>query len=122
MRNFVIRLLVNAFALSAAAWLIDGIRLSEDFGDILIVALIFGVLNALLKPILLFLSIPFIVVTLGFFALVVNGGMLLLTARLSDSLVVDGLGSAMLGAIVISIVTMILGGALDDEKKGKSKR
>ncbi|MEM7415167.1 MAG: phage holin family protein [Gemmatimonadota bacterium] len=122
MRNFVIRLLMNAFALSAAAWLIDGIRLSEDFGDILIVALIFGVLNALLKPILLFLSIPFIVVTLGFFALVVNGGMLLLTARLSDSLVVDGLGSAILGAIVISIVTMILGGALDDEKKSKSKR
>lgn len=122
MRNFVIRLLVNAFALSAAAWLIDGIRLSEDFGDILIVALIFGVLNAVLKPILLFLSLPFILVTLGFFALVVNGGMLLLTARLSDSLMVDGLGSAMLGAIVISVVTMILGGALDDEKKEKRRR
>ena len=56
MRNFVIRLLVNAFALSAAAWLIDGIQLSEAFGDILIVALIFGLLNAVLKPILMFLS------------------------------------------------------------------
>lgn len=121
MKNFLIRLLVNAFALSAAAWMIDGVQLSEDFGDILWVALIFGLLNAVLKPIVMFLSLPFLLVTLGLFALVVNGGMLLLTARLSDSLAVDGLGSAVLGAIVISIVTMILGGVLDDGD-GKKKR
>jgi len=116
MRNFVIRLLVNALALSAAAWLVGGIQLSDDYGKILIVALIFGLLNAVLKPILMLLSLPFILVTLGIFALVVNGAMLLITARLTDYLAVDGLGAAVMGSIVISIVTMVLGGVLEDEK------
>jgi len=57
MKNFVIRLFVNALALSAAAWLIDGIQLSGDFADVLWVALLFGLLNALLKPLLLFFSL-----------------------------------------------------------------
>lgn len=117
MRNFVIRLLINALALSAAGWLVGGISLTGGYGDILFVALVFGLLNAVLKPILMFFSIPFIVLTLGIFALVVNGAMLLITARLTDSLAVDGLGAAMLGSIVISIVTMILGGVLEDEKR-----
>ena len=119
MRNFVIRVLVNSVALSAAAWAIDGIVLSGGYGDVLVVALIFGLLNALLKPILVFFSIPFILLTLGLFALVVNGTMLVLTARLTENLAVAGFGSAILGSIVISIVTMILGGALEDGEKKK---
>lgn len=119
MRNFVIRLLVNALALSAAAWLIDGIQLSGGYGDVLVVALVFGILNAILKPILVFFSLPFIVLTLGFFALVVNGALLLLTARLSENLAVSGLGAAILGSIVISLVTMFLGGVLKDDEKGE---
>jgi putative membrane protein len=115
MRNFIIRLLINGLALSAAAWLIGGVQLSADFGDILLVALIFGLLNAILKPVLIFFSFPFIVVTLGIFALIVNGALLLITARLTDHLVVDGLGAAVLGSIIISIVTMILGGVLRDD-------
>ena len=114
MRNFVIRLLINALALSAAAWLVGGIHLSDDYGSILFVALIFGLLNAVLKPILMFFSIPFILLTLGIFALVVNGAMLLITAGLTSALDVDGLGAAVLGSIVISIVTMALGGVLKD--------
>jgi len=114
MRNFLIRLLVNAAALSAAAWVVGGIQLTGGFGDVLIVALVFGVLNAVLKPVLVFFSIPFIIVTLGFFALVVNGALLLITASLTDHLTVAGLGSAMLGSIVISLVTMFLGRALED--------
>lgn len=114
MRNLLIRLLVNALALSAAAWLIDGIQLTGGFDDVLLVALVFGVLNAILKPILIFFSLPFIIVTLGFFALVVNGVLLLVTARLTDHLAVSGLGSAMFGSIVISLVTMFLGSALRD--------
>ena len=55
-----------------AAWLFDGIELSGDVLDVLLVALVFGLLNAVLKPILLFFSIPLLIVTLGFFALVVN--------------------------------------------------
>jgi len=115
MRNFIIRLLVNALALWAAATVVSGITLSGDFGSILIVALIFGVLNAVLKPLLVIFSIPFIVVTLGLFALVLNGAMLLITARLTDHLAVSGLGAAILGSLVISLVTMLLGKTLEDE-------
>ena len=70
MRNFVIRLLVNALALWAAATVVSGITLSGGYGEILIVALIFGILNAVLKPILVIFSIPFLIITLGLFALI----------------------------------------------------
>jgi putative membrane protein len=114
-RNFVIRLLVNALALWAAAEVVPGIELSGAFADILIVALIFGILNAVLKPILMIFSIPFLVLTLGLFALIVNGAMLMITARVTDYLAVSGLGAAILGSLVISLVTMVLGKALEDK-------
>jgi putative membrane protein len=114
-RNFVIRLLVNALALWAAAEVVPGIELSGAFADILIVALIFGILNAVLKPVLMIFSIPFLVLTLGLFALIVNGAMLMITARVTDYLSVSGLGAAILGSLVISLVTMVLGKALEDE-------
>ena len=119
MRNFVIRLFVNALALGAAAWLLDGIQLSGEFFDVLLVALVFGLLNAVLKPILLIFSFPLLVLTLGLFALVVNAVMLLLTARILDDFTVAGFWTAVLGSIVISIVTMILGGVLEDGEKGR---
>jgi putative membrane protein len=114
-RNFVIRLLVNALALWAAAEVVSGIELSGAFADILIVALVFGLLNAVLKPVLIVFSIPFLIVTLGLFALVVNGAMLLVTARLTSYLTVSGLGAAILGSLVISLVTMVLGKVLEDQ-------
>ncbi|NNM33727.1 MAG: phage holin family protein [Gemmatimonadetes bacterium] len=122
MRNFVIRLFVNALALSAAAWLVTGIDLSGTFGDVLIVALVFGLVNALLKPILVLLSFPVILLTLGLFAFVVNGAMLMLTARLTDHLSVAGLWPAILGSIVISVVSALLGGTLSDKGKEKKRR
>jgi len=117
MQNFLIRLFVNALALAAAAWLLDGIEMSGDFVDVLLVALVFGILNALLKPILLFFSLPLLVVTLGLFALVVNAALLMLTAQILDDFTVSGFWTAVLGSIVISIVTMILGGVLQDGEK-----
>jgi putative membrane protein len=114
MKNFVIRLFVNALALAFAAWLLDGIEMSGGFFDVLLVALVFGLLNAILKPILLFFSIPLLILTLGLFALVVNAVMLMVTARLLDDFAVSGFWSALLGSVVISIVTMLLGGALKD--------
>lgn len=118
MRNFLIRLIVNALALSAAAWLLDGISLSGGFFDVLLVALVFGLLNALLKPILLFFSLPFLIVTLGLFAFVVNALVLMLTASLTDAMSVSGFGAALLGSLVVSLVTLFLGSALKDELKG----
>jgi putative membrane protein len=119
MKNFVIRLFVNALALTFAAWLLDGIEMSGGFFDVLLVALVFGLLNAILKPILLFFSIPLLILTLGLFALVVNAVMLMVTARLLDDFAVSGFWSALLGSVVISIVTMLLGSALKD---GDSRR
>lgn len=117
MRNFVIRLFVNALALSAAAYIVPGITLQGGFGAVLLVALVFGLVNALLKPLVWLLSLPFLIVTLGLFSFVVNGIMLLVTARFTDPLAVSGLGAAILGSIVISLVSMLLGGILTDEKK-----
>jgi putative membrane protein len=117
MQNFLIRLVVNAAALWVAASFVGGIQLSEGFGNILWVALLFGVVNAILKPILMLFSIPFLIFTLGLFALVVNGALLLITARLTEHLTVSGLGSAILGSIIISIVTILLGSFLDDHVK-----
>ena len=118
MRNFLIRLFVNALALAAAAWLIDGIQMGGGFFDVLLVALVFGVLNAILKPLLLLFSLPLLIVTLGLFALVVNAGMLMITASLLDDFAVSGFWAAFLGSLVISITTMLLGGALKDGRKG----
>ena len=121
MRNFVIRLFVNALALSAAAYVVGGIQLSGEFTDVLIVALVFGLLNALLKPLLIVLSFPVILLTLGLFAFVVNGVMLLVTARLTEHLAVDGLGSAVLGSLVVSVVSALLGGLLPDKERKAKK-
>ena len=117
MTNFLIRLFVNALALTAAAWMFDGIVLSGGFFDVLLVAFVFGLLNALLKPILIFFSLPLLVLTLGLFALVVNAVMLLITSSLMDDFEVSGFGTAILGSIVISLVTMILGSVLKDGEK-----
>jgi putative membrane protein len=120
-KHFVIRIVVNALALSAAAHFVSGIDLTGSLWDILLVALVFGLVNALLKPIVVLLSLPFIVLTLGLFAFVVNALMLLVTARLSSHLSVSGLGAALLGSLVISLVSLLLGGLLKDAKKTRDR-
>ncbi|MCG6954964.1 MAG: phage holin family protein [Gemmatimonadetes bacterium] len=117
MKNFAIRLILNAAALSAAAHFVSGISLTGSLWDILVVALIFGLVNALLKPIVFFFSLPFILVTLGLFTFVVNGLMLLVTAALSSHLAVSGLWAAIWGSLVISVVSWLLGSLLKDERK-----
>lgn len=123
MRNFVISWFVNALALSAAAWLLPGIELVGAFAQVLWVALLFGLLNALLKPILLLLSLPILIITLGLFAFVVNAAVLMITARLTDHLQVSGFGWALLGSLIVSLVTLALGGLLDEEwdREGKGR-
>ena len=117
MRNFVIRLLANAAALWVAARLVGGVSLTEEVGGILWVALVFGLVNALVKPIVMVLSFPVIFLTLGLFVFVVHALLFMLTAGLTDALTVSGFGSALLGSIVVSLVAMILNGALTEAKK-----
>lgn len=114
MRNLLIRIVINGCALWAAAYFVDGISLSDDLGQIAIVAFVFGLANAILKPILKLVSFPFLLATLGLFALVINAAMLMITANFVDGFSVDGWGPAIVGSIVVSVVTMLLGGLKDD--------
>jgi putative membrane protein len=107
--HVLLRLLINAAALWAATRLVTGITYTGDGVSLFGVALVFGVLNVLIKPILFFLSLPFVILTLGLFTLVINAVMLVITARASDAL---GLGftvadfpSALKGALVVTIVS-----------------
>ena len=106
--RLILKLLVNAAALWVAGELITGIDLVGDFWTILFVALIFGLVNTFIKPILAFLSFPVIILSLGLFALIINAAMLGLTAALTDALSIENVWSAILGAVVISIVSALL--------------
>jgi len=109
---FVIRLLVNAAALWVATRIVPGVTYDGGVLPFLGVALVFGIINATLRPLTKILTFPLILVTLGLFALVVNGLMLWLTSSLSRSLGlgfhVSGFWSAFFGALVVSIVSALL--------------
>ncbi|MDO0913504.1 phage holin family protein [Streptomyces sp. DT2A-34] len=123
MKNFVVKTIANAGALAVAVWLLDKITLTGDstgkkVGTLLVVALIFGVVNFLVKPIVKLLSLPLLILTLGLFTLVVNALMLLLTSWLADKLDlsfhVEGFWTAVLGGLIISIVSWALNVVLPD--------
>ncbi len=130
MKNLVIRLLANAVALAVAAWVVGGITLQGSTTGrriltLLIVAAIFGVVNAVVKPVAKLLSLPFIILTLGLLIFVINALMLLLTSWISDGLDVpfhvSGFGSALLGALVITLVSWLLSVVLPDSLDPKKK-
>ena len=112
----VIQLLINAAALYVAVLVVDGLDFNFDregaWLEFIIVALIFGLVNTFVKPILRILTFPITMVTLGLFLLVINALMLLLTDFISDQLglglVVGDFWAAILGSIVISIVSFAL--------------
>lgn len=108
MQRLIFRLFVNALALWLAATLVPGVELDGQFGSVLLVALIFGVVNALVRPLTLLLTFPVILLTLGLFTFVVNALMLWLTASLVGALSVSGFGAALLGSLVISVVSLLL--------------
>ena len=113
--SFLIRIVVNAVALYAASYFVEGVSLEGDTISILIVALVFGLINAVIKPIVKIFSFPFILLSLGLFTLVINALMLMLTDAVSSSLNISGFGAAFFGAIVISIVSWLLSGFTDDD-------
>ncbi len=113
--RLILKLLINAAALWVAASLVSGIDLDGDFWTILLVALIFGLVNTFIKPILKVLSLPVIVLSLGLFAVVINAAMLGLTAAITDDLAVADFWSAVLGAIVISVVSAVLNVFVKDD-------
>jgi putative membrane protein len=126
MQKFALKTVVNGLALWLAAVALSDIRLGEDAPElanrlltILLVAVVFGLVNALVKPIATFFSFPFIIVTLGLFTLVVNALMLELTAALSGALGLDFhvdsfFWGAVVGALIISFVSILMNAFVRD--------
>ncbi len=114
----IIRFLVSALSLGLATWLLPGIWL-DYVGEpvnaavtMLIVAAIFGLVNALVKPIFVFVTSPLLLITLGLFLLVINAALLMLTswvcAQFGVPWGVDGFWNAVLGALIVSIISFVL--------------
>jgi putative membrane protein len=116
--RLILRLLANMGALALATWLLSGITLTAPTTErkvltLLIVALIFGVVNAIAKPIFTLVTAVAVVLTLGLFLIVINALMLLLTSWITNTteygLHVDGFWTAVWGSIIISVVNFVLG-------------
>jgi putative membrane protein len=110
---FLIRLLVNAAALWVATRFVTGVTYTGDLLPLIGVALIFGAVNAVIRPILKLFTFPLFILTFGLFALVLNAMMLLLTSRIAGRMGlgfhVAGFGAAFWGALVVGFVSLVLG-------------
>ncbi|OIJ91974.1 phage holin family protein [Streptomyces colonosanans] len=125
MKNFVVKTIANAGALAVAVGLLDKITLTgsstgKKVGTLIVVALLFGLVNFLVKPIVKVLTFPLFILTLGLITLVVNALMLLLTSwaasKLDLSFHVEGFWTAMVGGLIVSIVSWALNVVLPDDK------
>ena len=118
--SFVTRLLINAAALWVATRLVPGVTYSGGWAALFGAAIVFGVVNAFIRPVAKLLTFPIVFLTLGLFALVINGLMLWLTSAVSDALAlgfhVRGFWSAFWGALVVSIVSAVLSITVSGER------
>ncbi len=121
--GFIIRLLVTAVALWVAVALVPGIEYQGGIGGLLGVALVFGIVNAVVRPILVVLTCPLVLLTLGLFLFVLNALMLWLTGALAGALGIDftvsGFWAALLGGIVIGLVSTVLNVFVGQEGRKK---
>ncbi|MER5463387.1 MULTISPECIES: phage holin family protein [unclassified Streptomyces] len=124
MKNFVVKTIANAAALLVAIWLLQDITLTGDSTGrkawtLVLVALLFGLVNFLVKPVVKLLTLPLFIVTLGLITLVINALMLLLTSWLADqfdlNFHVEGFWTAVLGGLIISVVSWAMNVALPDK-------
>lgn len=119
----VVRWLITAIALVVAAWLVPGIRVQDQNAwlAVAVMAAVLGLVNAFVRPLLTLLSCPLILLTLGLFLLVINAAMLGLASWIAVTLFgvgfsIDGFGSALVGSIVVSIVSFVLSLVLPDPR------
>src|SRR5512136_967101 len=121
MNRCLLRWLINAAALYVAARIVPGIQVGDSVLAVLGVALVFGLVNALIRPLLSLLTCPLIILTLGLFTLIINAAMLLLTSALSNAVgldfVVRGFWPAFWGGLVVSIVSFIATMLIREEER-----
>ncbi len=107
MPGALLRLVITAISIVVAAKLLPGLEV-RDLGSALLFALVLGILNALLKPVLLLLTLPLNLLTLGLFTLVVNAILFWLAAQFPLGVTVSGFTSAFLAALVVSVISFVL--------------
>ncbi len=111
--QLVLALVLNAIALIATAYIVPGIKV-ESFATALLAAIVLGVVNTFIKPVLSFITAPLTVITLGLFTFVVNAVVLFIVSAVVPGLKIDGWVPAILGAVVLSVVSTVLSSALKD--------
>jgi putative membrane protein len=107
-KRFLQGWVITTFAVLVAAFLLPGISYSNDWRVLLLASLLLGVLNAVVRPILMLIALPLLVLTLGLFMVIINALLLLLVGRIVNGFEVASFGSAVLGSIIISLVSLIL--------------
>ncbi|QGG46207.1 phage holin family protein [Heliorestis convoluta] len=107
MNSIVLRWLFNTLALTVAAWIIPGIQV-VGLAEALIAAFLLGVVNAFIRPMILLLTLPITLLSLGLFALVINGLMLWMVAAIVPGLDIAGFWSAFFGAILLSLISTFM--------------
>lgn len=117
MSRFLFHWLIVAVALALTAYLLPGVTIASPL-SLAIAALVLGFINAVVRPLLILLTLPITILTLGLFLLVVNGLAFALAAALVPGFSVAGIGWGILGALLVSVVSWILGAALPDKRKG----
>jgi putative membrane protein len=127
MRGFIVGTIATAIAFALMTWLLPNIDFTGDVPQLILLALVAGVVNGLIKPIVRLLSLPVRVATLGLFSFVINAGMLLLVAWISGQVDIpfsiagfppdfsfDAVGWALIGSVVLSIINTIVGHFIHD--------
>ncbi len=114
--RFLLRLILNAVAIVIAAYLIPGIYVASA-GAALVAALALAIVNAIVRPVLLLLTLPLTILTLGLFIFVINAICLAIVAWVVPGFGVSGFGAALLGALVISLVSWMLSSLLIDKNR-----
>jgi len=114
--GFIIKILVTALAVFVADYFLDGVHINDDAKTVIIVALVLALLNAIVKPILIILTIPITLITLGLFLLIINALMVKWAAALVDGFTVDGWLNAVLFSLIVSFVSYILNGIAEPKR------
>jgi putative membrane protein len=115
--RFIIKIIITALAVFVADFILDGVTINADAKTVIIVALVLALLNTFIKPILVLLTIPVTIATLGLFLLVINALMVKLADSLIEGFEVDGWWAALLFSLIVSLVSSILEGIAKPKRK-----
>lgn len=112
--NLLVRLLITAVSAYVLQMILSGVHI-EGFGTAIIFAIVLGIVNLIFKPIMQILGFPLTVLTLGLFALVINALVIMIVDYFVDGMTIDGFGWAFIFSILLSIITSVIGGAVNKD-------